>query len=143
MILLDSDVLVYAFRRSTDQHAEYRAELEESLVREPAVGICEFVLSNAVRIVTRPRIFANPSSLRESLEFCGALPRHSQAVRVFPGNRHRAIFKDVAARADAKGNLVADAHLAALAIEHNPEWITNDRDVARSPNLRWRHPLSS
>ncbi|MBM4037366.1 MAG: type II toxin-antitoxin system VapC family toxin [Planctomycetes bacterium] len=46
-------------------------------------------------------------------------------------------------RAEAKGNLVADAFLAALAIENGCEWITTDRDYARFPGLRWRHPLDS
>lgn len=52
------------------------------------------------------------------------------------------IFTDLCRRAGAKGNLVPDAFLAALAIESGSEWVTTDRDYARFPGLRWRHPLS-
>jgi hypothetical protein len=59
---------------------------------------------------------------------------------VAPGNRHWEIFTRLCRETDAKGNLIADAYLAALAIESGSEWITTDRDYARFPGLRWRHP---
>ncbi|MDH5804709.1 MAG: VapC toxin family PIN domain ribonuclease, partial [Gemmatimonadota bacterium] len=53
------------------------------------------------------------------------------------------IFQKVASGADARGNLAQDAYFAALAIESGCEWITTDRDYARFPGLRWRHPLQA
>jgi len=58
-----------------------------------------------------------------------------------PGKRHWAIFTRLCRDVEAKGNLVPDAYLAALAIESGCEWVTTDRDFARSSGLRWRHPL--
>lgn len=60
---------------------------------------------------------------------------------VAPGPRHWDLFASLCRRAGAKGNLVPDAYLAALAIESGSEWITTDRGFARYPGLRWRHPL--
>ena len=60
-----------------------------------------------------------------------------------PGARHWAIFERLCKHAGAKGNLVADAYLAALAIERGCEWVTTDRDFSRFEGLKWRHPLPS
>jgi hypothetical protein len=62
-------------------------------------------------------------------------------VSVAPGRRHWQIFRDLCRASGAKGNLVPDAYLAALAIESGSEWITTDRDYTRFQGLRWRHPL--
>ncbi|MEK7270556.1 MAG: PIN domain-containing protein, partial [Planctomycetota bacterium] len=62
-------------------------------------------------------------------------------VLLSPGKRHWDIFSGLCRKAGAKGNLIADAYLAALAIETGSEWITTDRDFARFPGLKWRHPL--
>ena len=64
-----------------------------------------------------------------------------QCVRVMPGPRHWDIFCALCDGAATKGNLVADAYLAALAIESGCEWVTTDRDFSRFEGLRWRHPL--
>jgi hypothetical protein len=61
---------------------------------------------------------------------------------VVPGDRHWEIFTRLCRESEAKGNIVGDAYLAALAMESGSEWITTDRDYARFPGLRWRHPLS-
>ena len=61
---------------------------------------------------------------------------------VAPGPRHWRLFTDLCRVAGAKGAIVADAYLAALAIESGSDWITTDRDYARFPGLRWRHPLA-
>ena len=62
-------------------------------------------------------------------------------VAVTPGRDHWRIFRRLCDEAGAKGNLVPDAFLAAMAIEHGCEWITTDGDFARFPGLKWRHPL--
>ena len=68
----------------------------------------------------------------------------SSAVRVArAGDRHFTIFLNLCRTVNARGNLVPDAYLAALAIEFNCDWITTDRDFARFPGLRWRHPLAA
>lgn len=142
MILTDANVLIYAFRRDVDRHEEYRAWLERAITEETAFGITDLVLSAFVRISTHPRVFAHPSTLNEALDFCNFLLTLPHAVRVVPGIRHWNLFSDLCRQSHARGNLITDAYLAALAIEAGAEWITTDRDFARFPKLRWRHPLT-
>jgi toxin-antitoxin system PIN domain toxin len=141
MILVDVNVLIYAFREAAPGHARYRDWLREQITRPEAFGVSELVLSGVIRVLTHPAVFAPPAPLRNALEFAAALRDQPNCVLLQPGNRHWEIFADLCAKSNAKGNLVADAYHAALAIEHGCEWITTDRDYARFPGLRWRHPL--
>lgn len=79
--------------------------------------------------------------MKHALEFVDRLREQPNTVLVAPAARHWDIFSRLCHATSAKGNLVADAYLAALAIETGSEWITTDRDYARFPGLRWRHPL--
>lgn len=141
MILPDVNVLLYAFREAAPQHAEYRDWLRQQITGREAFGLSELVLSGVVRILTHPRVFAPATPLDRALEFVDALLAQPNAVTIAPGPRHWEIFEHLCQAVDAKGNVVADAYHAALAIEHGCEWITTDRDYARFPGLRWRHPL--
>lgn len=141
MILCDVNVLLYAFRRDSDRHDEYRSWLLERLDGPENIGVSELTLSGVVRIATHPRVYRKPSALSEAFGFAEAIRLRPNAVTVTPGQRHWAIFRDLCERSGAKGNLVPDAYFAALAIEWGCEWITTDRDYARFPGLRWQHPL--
>lgn len=94
-----------------------------------------------MRVVTHPRVFAPPVPVAEELEFAETLRAQPNVVMLGPGPRHWEIFAGPCRQADARGNLVADAFFAAVAIESESEWITTDRDLSRFPGLRWRHPL--
>ena len=142
MVLIDVNVLVYAHRRDSPNHAACRRWLEGCINSEEAYGISDFVLSAFLRIVTHPRIFKSPSRLEDALRFAHEVRTPSNCVLVTPGARHWEIFTRLCREAAVKGNLVPDAYLAALAIEAGSEWITTDRDYARFPGLRWRHPLN-
>lgn len=141
MILMDVNVLVHAFREEAPRHDEYFAWVMERVRSPEAFGLSEIVLSGALRVLTHPRVFNPTTPMDRALEFAEALRSQPNCVPIAPGARHWEIFRDLCTRAGAKGNLVADAYLAALAIEHGCEWITTDRDFARFPGLRWRHPL--
>lgn len=141
MILPDVNVLVYAHREDADRHQEFRAWLEGVLRGPSAYGLSDLVLSGFVRVVTHPRIFAKPTPLARALEFAEVVRGPDHRVPVRPGARHWEIFRSLCEHADARGNLVPDAWLAALAIESGSEWITTDRDFARFRGLRMRHPL--
>ncbi len=141
MILCDVNVLLYAFRADAARHEEYRAWLLDRLAGDEPVGVADPVLSALVRIATHSRIYREPSSLEEAFAFANALRSQPNAVSVKPGTRHWEIFQRLCERGAAKGNLVPDAYFAALAIESGCEWITTDRDYARFPGLKWRHPL--
>lgn len=141
MILPDVNVLVYAHREDAPDHDAYRRWLEAAVGSEAAYGLSDLVLSGFLRVVTHPRVFAAPSPLADALAFCAQLSERPNRVPIAPGDRHWALFARLCDGAGAKGNLVPDAFLAAMAIEHGCEWITTDRDFARFEGLRWRHPL--
>jgi toxin-antitoxin system PIN domain toxin len=141
VLLADVNVLVYAFREAAPRHAEYREWLGTHLASREAFGVSELILGGVVRVVTHPRVFAPASRLERALEFVEALRAQPNVILLAPGPRHWEIFTALCRQADARGNLVADAWHAALAIEHGCEWITTDRDYARFAGLRWRHPL--
>jgi len=143
MLLPDVNVLVYAFRRENPRHPEYRNWLEDVVNGPTAYGMSDLVLSGFVRVVTHPRVFREPDPVGRALAFASALRDQPHCVHIAPGERHWAIFEDLCTRVQAKGNLVADAFLAAIAIENGCEWITTDGDYARFPGLRWRHPLDA
>jgi len=136
-------VLVYAFHEGTPDHKRYREWLEAAAISDEPLGLSELVLSGFVRVATHPRIFSPPAPVVEALAFVAALRAQPNAVIVMPGERHWEIFDRLCRDAGARGNLVADAYLAALAIESGCEWITTDRDFSRFPGLRWRHPLTA
>jgi toxin-antitoxin system PIN domain toxin len=141
MLLCDVNVLVYAHKRGAPRHEEYRGWLERLLSGDAAYGASDLVLSGFVRVVTLARLWDRPSTLAEALGFADAVRGQPHAVRVEPGERHWEIFVRFCRQAEARGNLVADAYLAALAVESGSDWITTDRDYARFAGLRWRHPL--
>lgn len=141
MILVDVNVLVYAHRTDAEDHVAFRRWLEDATSSDQAYGISDLVLSGFLRIVTHPGVFRNPTPLAAAMRFVQELRSQPNCVCVAPGPRHWEIFTRLCSAVAAKGNLVADAYLAALAIESGSEWITTDRDFSRFPGLRWRHPL--
>lgn len=141
MLLPDVNVLVYAHREDAPHHAACLRWLEQVINGSEAFGMSDLVLSGFLRVVTHPKVFARPSPLAYALEFCAQLRQRPQCVGVMPGPRHWAIFNALCGDAGTKGNLVADAYLAAMAIESGCEWVTTDRDYSRFEGLRWRHPL--
>jgi hypothetical protein len=140
VILADVNVLIYAFRSDTAQHAICKSWLAAVVQGDARFGVSPLVLSAVARITTHPRIFQQPSTLEEAFAFCEDLlcQPHCEVVR--PGERHWAIFTRLCRETDTRGARIADAWLAALAIEHACTWITCDQDFARFPGLQWRQP---
>lgn len=141
MILSDVNVLIYAHREDAADHRRFRRWLEDVIASQEAFGVADLVLSGFIRVVTHPRIFNPPTPLPDAVEFCDFVRNQPNAVTIAPGDRHWQIFTDLCSRGRVRGDLVADAFLAALAIESGCEWITTDRDYSRFPGLRWRHPF--
>lgn len=141
MILFDVNVLIYAHREDAERHAAYRAWLEKTLGEKEPCAVSDLVLSGCLRVLTHPKVFLPPTPLNDALEFVQQLRAHPNVSVLSPGRRHWTIFIDLCTRSGVRGNLVSDAYHAALAIETGCEWITTDRDYARFPGLRWRHPL--
>lgn len=142
MRLLDVNVLVYAHREETERHREFRGWLESGLDSPEGCAVSELVLSGVLRALTHPKVFDPPTPLAVALDYVRQLRDHPNMALIAPGARHWRIFMDLCETAEARGNRVSDAYHAALAIEAGAEWVTTDRDFARFPNLRWRHPLA-
>jgi toxin-antitoxin system PIN domain toxin len=141
MMLFDVNVLVYAYRGDAPDHVLYRDWLENTVNSPLAYGVSDLVLSGFLRIVTHPRVFAPPSPIVDAMRFVDVMRNRPHAVPIRPTERHWPIFKRLCETVGARGNLIPDAFLAALAIDSGSEWITTDRDYSRFPGLHWRHPL--
>jgi uncharacterized protein len=138
LILPDINVLLYAFRSDVPDHPKHKAWLEQVINGESTYGMSPQVLASLIRITTRSRLFAQPSSVTEALDFASTVLNPPNCQIIEPGPRHWSIFTNLCRSANVNGNLVQDAWFAALAIESGCEWITTDRDYARFPSLRWR-----
>lgn len=102
--------------------------------------MAELTLSGFLRIVTNPKIFVDPTPLDVAVREIERIRNRPNCVPIRPGPRHYDIFIDLCRKGHAKGELVADAYFAALAIEHGCEWLSFDRDFARFPGLNWATP---
>ena len=141
MILPDVNVLIYAHREDAEGHARYRSWLESVLRGEEPFGISDVVLSGFLRVATHPRIFNPPTPPATAIEFVKLIRNQPHAVPVMPGPRHWEIFLRLCNEPGVKGNLVADAYRAALAIESGSEWVTTDADYSRFAGLKWHRPF--
>jgi toxin-antitoxin system PIN domain toxin len=122
-------------------HRRYAEWLESIANGAELYGLAEPVVAGFLRIVTNPKAFPSPSRLEVAIDFLEALIQGKNAFRVSPSPRHWQLFLDICRDVNARGNLIPDAYLAALAVENRAELITTDTGFRRYPNLSWRHPL--
>jgi uncharacterized protein len=141
MLCVDVNVLVYAHRADVAEHAVYRSWLEAARSGREPIGVSPVVLSGFLRVVTHARVFQDPTPLGTAVAFASAVRSSPNTLELSPGVRHWDIFAQLCREADARGNLVPDAYLAALAIEAGATWCTADRSFARFPGLKLRHPI--
>lgn len=141
MILVDANVLLYAYNPSAPQHAASRAWLEEAFNGPAPTALCWASVLAFLRIGTHPRVFERPFTRNEALAIVATwLPR----VRMLePGEGYAELLARMIEQGQASGPLVMDAALAALAIEHGAALCTTDRDFARFPGLRLVSPLTA
>jgi toxin-antitoxin system PIN domain toxin len=141
MRMADVNVLVYAERGEMAQHKACHAYVNDMVNGDENYAVTDFVTSGFVRLVTNPRVFRTPTPLDRALTFADQVRNQPHAVVVNPGARHWDIFARLCRQVGAKGGLVADAYLAAIAIEHGCEFVTVDRGFARFPGLRHHSPF--
>jgi uncharacterized protein len=143
MQLVDTSVLIYAHRRDSPRHEEYRAWIQEMIDGPEPYAVSDFALTGLVRVVTNRQIYrAAAATIGEALAFADEYRNQPHARLVSPGPRFWGIFTRLCRQVDARAKLVPDAYLAALAIEHGCELISEDKDFRRFPGLRFRHPLN-
>jgi toxin-antitoxin system PIN domain toxin len=142
VILLDADVLIAGHRAEDARHDAVRSLLDELFASPLALAVPDLVLTAFVRITTNPRLFAPATSLDEALAIATAIRSLENCLQLKPGRRFWELFAETCRAGQARGPLVTDAYLAALAIEHGCELLSFDRDFARFPGLRWRPPVA-
>ncbi len=142
MRAVDSNVLIYADREET---AEHRVAFK--IVRELAMGMAPWALPwpciyEFLRVVTHPRVFHPPTPRLAAWESIMALTDSPSVIVISEGGHHRKILDDLLRRVSLAGNLIHDAHIAALLIEHGvDEILTADEDFRRFPQLKVTNPF--
>ncbi len=142
MILVDTNVLVYASISSVPQYAAARAWLNERLNGTAPIGLPWPSLLGFVRIASNPRIFEHPVPIGEAWKQIENWLDCPPVWVPLPTERHREILGPLLGAIGGRANLVPDAHLAALALEHGLILCSSDGDFARFPGLRWENPLA-
>lgn len=141
MILIDANLLLYAYNPNAQQHAASRAWLERALSGADFVGFAWLTLWAFLRIGTNPRVFERPLTGDEARSAVSSWLDQPTSGILDPGERHWEILQQLMRAGQAVGPLTMDAALAALAIEHGATLHTTDRDFARFPGLKWTNPL--
>jgi toxin-antitoxin system PIN domain toxin len=141
VILVDTNLLLYSHVVESPRHEAARTWLDAQLNGPGPVGMPWPSLLGFLRIVTHRRIFERP----EPIDVAWGQVRDWLAVDSVwipaPTARHAEILTDLLGAVQPTGNLIPDAHLAALAVEHGLTLCSTDRDFAQFPGLKWRNPL--
>jgi toxin-antitoxin system PIN domain toxin len=141
MMLIDANLLIYAYHRDLPQHSAAQHWLRDTLASKPYMGIPWSVLLAFVRLSTNPRVFERPPTLSTVWEQVELWLAHPNVWIPQPTERHAQVLGSLMKETNVTGNLVQDAHLAALALEHGLILYSADRDFARFPGLRYHNPL--
>lgn len=141
MILLDANLLIYGYVESSSQHPRASAWLNEQFNSRIRIGVPWPSLLAFLRVTTNPRAFRQPISVASAWQAVETWLGHRNVWTPVPTERHQHIFGELLQHTGAGANLVQDAHLAALAIEHGLALCSADGDFARFPGLKWLNPL--
>ncbi|MGD9852567.1 MAG: TA system VapC family ribonuclease toxin [Nitrospirales bacterium] len=143
MILIDANLLLYAYHPKAVQHDPSRAWLEGCLAGSQLVRLTWLTVWAFLRISTNPRVFEFPFSLEEAKIIVNTWLEHPLMGILEPGDQHWTILQTCMKEGQASGPLVMDAVLAAIALEYGAVLHTTDKDFSRFPKLKWVNPLES
>ena len=142
MILVDTNLLLYAENTLSEHHQAVRIWWDTQLSGAEPVCLCWPVLTAFIRVGTNLRLHRRPLSLKEAVERVQSWLDQPCVRMIHPGEQHWAIFQAMLRDGKAIGSLVSDAHLAALALEHNCVLQSTDEDFARFKGLKWNNPIA-
>ena len=142
MILVDTNLLIYAYAKDLPQHEAALEWLDQQLNEAPRIGLPWASLLAFVRLVSNPRIFKNPVSLPVAWQQVETWLSAPSVWIPAPTARHAAILGELLSTEGLKANDVPDVHLAALAIEHDLLLCTSDGGYDRFADLKWQKPLT-
>lgn len=141
MIVLDANILLYAYDSSSSHHVKARAWVEQAFSDSAPVGLPWQTISAFLRIMTNLRLPGERFTLQEAVEIVDRWLEQPNVRLLAEGEDHWQLFRQLMVEGQASGGLVSDAHLAALTLEYGGVLQTTDRDFARFPSLRWSNPL--
>jgi toxin-antitoxin system PIN domain toxin len=142
VILIDANLLLYAYDSASPKHEHARRWLEGAFAGPHPVRMAWVTILAFLRIGTNPRL-SRVISLPEAISIVDDWFAQPNFSLLTPGDRHWSILSNLLSEAQARGPLAMDAHLAALAIEHGATLFTADRDFSRFPGLKYSNPLTS
>lgn len=142
MILVDVNILIYSSFRSLAHHDPARGWLEQQLAGSAAVALPWSSLLGFLRLATNARMFERPLTMADAWQQVTMWLAAEPTWTPGPTERHAEVLGNLLAAPGVHGNLVPDAHLAALAIEHGLTLCSSDSDFARFPGLRWINPIA-
>lgn len=141
MIIPDINLLVYAYNAADPQHAAARSWWEGAVGGREPVGLPWIVAGGFIRLMTHPRVLVSPLPVEDATRHVRTWLEHPNVLIVHPGKRFAGLFFRFLETVGSGGNLTTDAHLAALAVEHQAELNSCDSDFSRFGGLRWKNPL--
>ena len=141
MILPDINLLVYAYNSDAPGHRRAKAWWETCLSENQPVGLPWAVMLGYLRLTTSRSVLVDPFAASEAIGHIRSWLERPQVQILQPGPRHLELLESLVRDGQASSNLTTDAHLAALAIEHQAHLHSNDGDFSRFPGLRWTNPL--
>ncbi|HTT91184.1 MAG TPA: type II toxin-antitoxin system VapC family toxin [Acidimicrobiales bacterium] len=140
MTLVDANVLLYAVNESEPRHEQARGWLDQSLSGRETVGFAWVVLLAFLRLSTKVGLFPRPLSVEQAITILQAWVGDGPGVIVQPTPRHMSVMAGLLKSTGTGGNITNDAHLAALALEHDALVVTFDSDFQRFSGARWARP---
>ena len=142
MIFVDANILLYAENADGAQHEAARDWWDGRLSGTTSVCLCWTVINAFIRIGTNPRVYNAPLTMEQALARVQSWLDQPCVRLISPTSQHWKIFGQLLRESQATGNLVTDAHLAALAMEHGCTLYSTDADFSRFRSLKWRNPLA-
>ena len=141
MILIDANLLIYAYNPQSEHHQAAKQWLEKVFSEtEPTYLAWQSILT-FLRLITNVHVFEKPFSPKEAREIVSHWINQPSVGLLEPGERHWEILGQLMEDAQIRGPLVTDAHLAALAIEHGIILCSHDSDFLRFPGLKFQDPI--
>ena len=141
MIVPDINLLLYAYDNDAPKHEAARIWWENLLNGTEPVGIPWVVIVGFIRLITNPNVITPPATPAQAVGYVLGWLDCDHINLIEPGTRHLALLQQNLDAAGIGGNLVPDAHIAALALEHGAIVHSNDADFARFPGVQWHNPL--
>lgn len=142
MFLVDVNLLLAVHREDHPDHAQVRQWFDVLLSGGERFAVPTMIWASFLRLATNRRIFSVPTPLTDAFEFIEAVVVQPHHLAIRPGGRHLELVRRMCLEGDAVGDLVPDAIIAALALEHGAAVATLDRDFARFPSVKHLNPLA-